>query len=203
MLQLDGTGPLYQQIYRGFRNEILSRTLAPGERVPSTRALSNLLKVSRNTAVSAYEQLLAEGYLETRIGAAGTVVAPLVTSRSLSSNPSESEPQPHASSRSDTCLATAGQRVLGAAHAVSKTLGLPALSWELTPPRIRYDFRPGRATFPDLPYALWCRLLGARARRATLPDLDYGPPAGRWELREAIATRLRRFAEWMQSRRAL
>jgi GntR family transcriptional regulator / MocR family aminotransferase len=75
VLQLDGTGPLYQQIYRGFRNEILSRALAPGERVPSTRALSNLLKVSRNTAVSAYEQLLAEGYLETRIGAAGTVVA--------------------------------------------------------------------------------------------------------------------------------
>jgi GntR family transcriptional regulator / MocR family aminotransferase len=119
-------------------------------------------------------------------------VPPEQSSRSLSSNPSESEPQPHASSRSDTCLATAGQRVLGAAHAVSKTLGLPALSWELTPPRIRYDFRPGRATFPDLPYALWCRLLGARARRATLPDLDYGPPAGRWELREAIATRLRR-----------
>src|SRR6516164_3304040 len=83
VLHLDGTGPLYQQTYRTFRNEILSRTLAPGERVPSTRSLAGLLKVSRNTAVSAYEQLLAEGYLETRIGAAGTVVAPLVTSRAL------------------------------------------------------------------------------------------------------------------------
>ena len=190
MLHLDGTGPLYQQIYRTFRNEILSRTLAPGERVPSTRSLAGLLKVSRNTAVSAYEQLLAEGYLETRIGAAGTVVAPLVTSRALSSE--FSKPQLHVSPRNDEWLATAGQRVLGAARAVSETLGLPKLSWELTPPHIRYDFRPGRAAFPDLPYARWCRLLGARARHATLLDLDYGPPAGRWELREAIATRLRR-----------
>ena len=57
---------------------------------------------------------------------------------------------------------------------------------------MRYDFRPGRAAFGDLPYALWCRLLGSRVRQASLRDLDYGPPQGRWELREAIATRLRR-----------
>ena len=30
MLQLDGTGPLHQQIYRAFRNEILSEVLAGG-----------------------------------------------------------------------------------------------------------------------------------------------------------------------------
>ncbi len=70
--------------------------------------------------------------------------------------------------------------------------GLDDLSWELTPPRIRYDFRPGRPSFADLPYALWSRLLGARARHASVSDLEYGPPAGRRELREAIATRLRR-----------
>jgi GntR family transcriptional regulator / MocR family aminotransferase len=69
---------------------------------------------------------------------------------------------------------------------------LSRLSWELTPPHIRYDFRPGRAAFGDLPYALWCRLLGSRARHATLRDLDYRPPAGRRELREAISLRLRR-----------
>src|SRR5262249_5825344 len=37
-----------------------------------------------------------------------------------------------------------------------------------------------------------CRLLGARARHASVSDLEYGPPAGRRELREAISTRLRR-----------
>ncbi|HXW90669.1 MAG TPA: PLP-dependent aminotransferase family protein [Terriglobales bacterium] len=66
------------------------------------------------------------------------------------------------------------------------------MSWELTPPHIRYDFRPGRAAFGDLPYALWCRLLGLRARHANLRHLEYGPPQGRLELREGIANRLRR-----------
>jgi GntR family transcriptional regulator / MocR family aminotransferase len=193
VLRLDGSGPLYQQVCRAFRNEILSRALAPGERVPSTRALATALRISRNTAVLAYEQLLAEGYLETRIGAAGTLVSPLLTGLSHHSNSSElSDSQQRAFPRSDACLAVMGERALGAARAVSKSLGLSRLSWELIPARIRYDFRPGRAAFPDLPYALWCRLLGARARNATLPDLDYGPPAGRWELREAIVRRLRR-----------
>jgi GntR family transcriptional regulator / MocR family aminotransferase len=193
VLQLDEKGPLYRQIYRAFRNDILTRALPPGERVPSTRTLADLLKVSRNTAVLAYEQLLAEGYLETRVGAAGTVVAPVLPSDFLRSHSSESlDRQRHALSRSDARLSIAGERILKAARATTDSLGLRSLSWELTPPRLRYDFRPGRAAFPDLPYALWCRLLGARARHATLRDLDYGPPAGRWELREAIAARLRR-----------
>ena len=98
----------------------------------------------------------------------------------------------HTLSRSDARLGNAGERIVKAARAITDSLGLPSLTWELNPPRLRYDFRPGRAAFPDLPYALWCRLLGARARHATLRDLDYGPPAGRWELREAIAARLRR-----------
>src|SRR5579871_1143466 len=174
MSKLDGAGPLYQQVYRAFRNEILSRALAPGERVPSTRTLAGLLGVSRNTAVLAYEQLLAEGYLEPRKGAAGTVVAPVVAP--VSHSPESRERKPDTCVRPCARLGIAGERTLRAAHAVSQSLGWPSLSWELHPPRIPYDFRPGRAAFPDLPYAHWCRLLGARARHATLRDLDYGPP---------------------------
>lgn len=178
VLQLHGTGPLYQQIYRAFRHDILTRTLPPGERVPSTRALAELLKVSRNTAVLAYEQLLAEGYLETRAGAAGTVGAPVLPPASLRSHLSLDR-QRHTLRRSDARLGIVGERIVRAARATTDSLGLPRLSWELMPPRLRYDFRPGRAAFPDLPYALWRRLLGARARNATLRDLDYGRPEGR------------------------
>jgi GntR family transcriptional regulator / MocR family aminotransferase len=193
MLQLDGTGPLHQQIYRAFRNEILSGVLAPGERVPSTRALADLLKVSRNTAVSAYEQLLAEGYLETRLGATGTVVSPVLPPERLALRPSAPPGlQRPSSRRAGARLAIAGERILKTTRAGARSLGLPTFTWELTPTHMRYDFRPGRAAFGDLPYALWCRLLGSRVRQASLRDLDYGPPQGRWELREAIATRLRR-----------
>jgi GntR family transcriptional regulator/MocR family aminotransferase len=190
MLLLDGTGPLHQQIYRAFRNEILNGVLAPGERVPSTRVLADLLKVSRNTAVSAYEQLLAEGYLETLLGAAGTVVATVLPLERLALRPSA---PPSLQGRSAGArLAIAGERILKTARAGAISLGLPTLTWELTPPHMRYDLRPGRPAFGDLPYALWFRLLGSRVRRAGLRDLDYGPPQGRWEIREAIATRLRR-----------
>jgi GntR family transcriptional regulator / MocR family aminotransferase len=193
MLQLDGSGPLYQQVCRAVRGAILNQTLAAGERVPSTRALADLLKVSRNTVVMAYEQLLAEGYLEARIGAAGTVVSSALPADSVGLSFSKpSGLQQHGVDRARVRLATAGERMVRAARVVSDTLGLPALTWQLVPPRISYDFRPGRAALPDLPYAIWCKLLSARARHATPRDLDYGPPQGRSELREAIAARLRR-----------
>lgn len=190
MLQLDGTGRLYQQIYRALRGEILGGGLASGERVPSTREIANLLSVSRNTAVMAYEQLLAEGYIKARLGAAGTVVAAVLPPDGYASRPAL--PGLVSSRRAGPKLAAAGERFLMSARACRESLGMSRLTWELTPPHIRYDFRPGRASFADLPYPLWCRLLGARARSASLSDLEYGPPAGRRELREAIATRLRR-----------
>jgi GntR family transcriptional regulator / MocR family aminotransferase len=193
MLRLDGTGPLYQQVCRAIREEILIRALAAGERVPSTRALAGILKVSRNTAIMAYEQLLAEGYLEARIGAAGTVVASTLPADFRAPTPSKRlGPQRRGRSRAGIRLAAAGKRILKAARSEAASLGLPTLTWELTPPHIPFDFRPGRAAFPDVPYSLWCKLLGSRARRASIRDLDYGPPGGRWELREAIARRLHR-----------
>jgi GntR family transcriptional regulator/MocR family aminotransferase len=193
MLILDGTGRLYLQVYRALRGEILRGRLASGERVPSTREIARQLNVSRNTAVLAYEQLLAEGYVEARVGAAGTVVAPVLPADGYASPPALPRSTSPVSSRGAApIIAAGGERFLRSARACSKSLGLSRLTWELTPERMRYDFRPGRPSFADLPYALWCRLLGARARHASLPDLEYGPPAGRRELREAISIRLRR-----------
>ncbi len=188
LLKPDGRGPLYQQIYRAVRDGILAGTLAPSERVPSTRTLMEQLRVSRNTVVIAYEQLLAEGYLEARVGAAGTVVASTLPQDAFGLGTSKAARAFAAKPR----LAVAGERILRGARATSESLGIPALTWELNPPRIAYDFRPGKAAFADVPYARWCRLLGSRARRARLRDLDYGPPQGRLELRDAIANRLRR-----------
>ena len=193
MLQVDGNGPLYQQIYRAFRKEILTRALAPGERVPSSRALADLLQVSRNTAILAYEQLLAEGYLETRVGAAGTVVAAVLPPDSAYDGFSKAfSDQGRTHSRTRPRLSKAGARIVKSARGITERMGMRTLSWELAPPRIAYDFRPGRAAFADMPYARWCRLRASRARSASMHDLDYGPPQGRWQLREAIAIRLRR-----------
>src|SRR4029453_6897281 len=71
---LDGEGPLYQQVYRALRAEILAQSLAPGARLPSTRSLAGDLGVSRKVAMLAYGQLLGEGYAQARTGS-GTIVA--------------------------------------------------------------------------------------------------------------------------------
>src|SRR5215216_1283550 len=66
--------PLHRQLYDGLRAAILEQRLKPGARLPSTRALASTLGLARNTVHGAYDQLLAEGYLETRHGS-GTYVA--------------------------------------------------------------------------------------------------------------------------------
>lgn len=64
-----------QQIYESLRAAISDGQLAPGTRLPSTRALARRLRVSRNTVLNAYEALLAEGLLIAQIGS-GTCVRP-------------------------------------------------------------------------------------------------------------------------------
>lgn len=63
-LDLHSKTPLYEQIYDYIRDEIRKRQILPGERLPSSRALSSYLQVSRSTVELAYEQLVSEGYLE-------------------------------------------------------------------------------------------------------------------------------------------
>ncbi len=55
--------PLYEALYRCIRGDILSGKLPAGEKLPSKRALSTHLEVSKVTVEGAYSQLLAEGYL--------------------------------------------------------------------------------------------------------------------------------------------
>ena len=55
--------PLYEQLYRAIRADIMSGALAGGERLPSKRKLAANLRVSQVTVETAYGQLLAEGYL--------------------------------------------------------------------------------------------------------------------------------------------
>ena len=62
--------PLYEALYRCIRDDILAGRLAPGQKLPSKRALSANLKVSKITVEGAYSQLLAEGYIrsEEKVG---------------------------------------------------------------------------------------------------------------------------------------
>src|ERR1700729_1361316 len=78
--------PMYRQLYGWFRKAIIDGQLRPGQRVPSTRGLADELKISRIPVLNAYEQLLAEGYFETFVGA-GTCVARSIPNDSPSRPP--------------------------------------------------------------------------------------------------------------------
>ena len=70
----DGPLTLARQIYDSIREKILEGAMAAGEKLPSTRSLAGELDVSRNTVLDAYNQLIAEGWLEASHGS-GTRVA--------------------------------------------------------------------------------------------------------------------------------
>ena len=65
-LQYGSGKPLYEQIYEYIKNDIQNGLIKSGERLPSTRSLCSHLEVSRTTVEQAYEQLLSEGYIESR-----------------------------------------------------------------------------------------------------------------------------------------
>ena len=60
--------PIYDQIYCQIKAQILSGALAPGEALPSIRALAKDLKISVITTKRAYEELEAHGFIYTMAG---------------------------------------------------------------------------------------------------------------------------------------
>ncbi|WP_088834182.1 MocR-like pyridoxine biosynthesis transcription factor PdxR [Paenibacillus tyrfis] len=68
MIMLDDKSdkPLYAQLYQHIKKEIVNGKIAANTRLPSIRALSSHLHISRNTVELAYHQLIAEGYVHSK-----------------------------------------------------------------------------------------------------------------------------------------
>ena len=91
-------GPLGTQIQDQLRAAIRDRRLGAGERLPSTRRLAELLGIARGTVVEVYEQLLAEGYVESAVGS-GTRVAAVPSSGGSAGPPGPIVSPPPSSTR--------------------------------------------------------------------------------------------------------
>ncbi len=160
--------PLQHQIYDGVRRAILDGAIVPGTRLPSSRALAVDLAVSRTTTVLAYDQLIAEGYVETRHGS-GTFVARELPDERVDAMP---RPQPRGARPYISARANAVARVSPAA----RRLGRGAR-----------PFRLGVPALDAFPVRTWSQLALRRLRSLSLSQLDYGEPFGFRPLREAIA----------------
>ncbi|MFC7592693.1 PLP-dependent aminotransferase family protein [Nonomuraea antimicrobica] len=149
------------------RDSIRGGRLAPGTRLPATRDLATDLQVSRGVVVEAYEQLVAEGFLVSRVGV-GTLVTPTNAGRG-------------------GARASLPPRFRDSAPSRSRT------AWRDT--SVRAPYYGHRPTSPDLghfPRERW--LAAVRHVLTTVPSdaLDYGDPGGVPELREELAGYLRR-----------
>ncbi len=170
--------PLYKQLYERLRRAILAGQLERGTRLPSTRRLSNELGISRTTVVLAYENLLVEGYLESRVGQ-GTVVAHDMPSALLRDQTDRKQgKQAHVQELSPLRLA-ARVRTLQEV--------LTPLHFEGSP---RGTYHGGEPAVDQFPYDVWARLIARRARQSLRQVAHYQSPASYFPLREAIATQI-------------
>lgn len=159
--------PLFRQLYAQVKDAILRGTLGPGMQLPPTRELCQLLGVSRQTVLNAYDQLMAEGYLSGTVGK-GTFIG-----SDLPLDMREQSPR--------GLMRPLSERGIGYARAME---------------RVRHHdgkLRAFRVSMPGLdlfPFDVWSRL---EARRWRHPDhhMGYSDPAGYAPLRELLSVYLR------------
>ena len=171
-LRRDGAVALHRQIYECVRDAVLRGALSCGVALPSSRELAAHLGVGRNTVIAAYEQLHAEGFLDTRVGA-GTRIAALgeqALDGAAQRPPRRARSSLQALSQRGRRLASQ-QRADPHHHGPAFVAGLPALD--------------------EFPTAAWSRILARHQREAKPAALGYGQPAGHRDLRQALASYLR------------
>ena len=169
-IEADSHVPLHRQIYEAWRRGILAGRFRQGDRVPSTRELAQALRVSRSTVTQAYEQLFAEGYLETQHGS-GTFVRGDLHERTLPSPP-----------RSATKPEAAAIRLSHFAARLTR-------DFVYTPqPADHICFSRWSPDVREFPLAVWRKLHARALRTASRGTLDYSrEPQGHQALREQIA----------------
>lgn len=164
--------PVNRQLYQVIREAILTHVMPVGLQLPSSRDLARELSIARNTVTYAYEQLMAEGYLETRAGA-GTFVADTVPDQIPEVAASNSLRPMQAGSLG---LSERGAQLV-------KHAGAYKFQWGA--------FMPGVPDVTAFPNKVWSRLQNKYWRRSRSELLTYGHGGGHAPLREAIAEYLR------------
>lgn len=171
--------PFYRQIYETIRRSILSGGLPLGRQLPASRLLAKQLGVSRMTVVNAYEQLLAEGYLEGRIGA-GTFVSAHLPEEFLQTSGFKRQERQEKPLPRKVILSDYAKRVAPNTKLILRHHGATAL----------VPFQHGVAALNEFPFSLWAKIAQKWQRRPPSSVLSYGDAVGFQPLRESVAAHL-------------
>ncbi|MBX9689766.1 MAG: PLP-dependent aminotransferase family protein [Candidatus Obscuribacterales bacterium] len=174
--------PLHRQLYDEIRKAILSGRLARGQRVPSTRSLSESLGISRATVTLAYEFLLSEGYLQSTTGS-GTYVCRQLPETLMRTDIKDGKKR----ATLETGLPKRSARRLSKYGMYLKDR--PWFAYGEDEPEIQFSF--GRPDMDAFPWKAWMQILGQVVKRQEFSLLDCpSKSAGYFPLREAIAAHL-------------
>jgi GntR family transcriptional regulator/MocR family aminotransferase len=146
-------------LYRALRESVRDGRLRAGDRLPASRELAADLGVARSTVATVYERLVAEGFVESRVGD-GTYVSRVALDPVV---------RPSGALRPRT-----GWRWSPEPTSASE-------------PRPAHDFRVGIPDAGLFPFDTWRRVLAAESRLGAHGPGTYAAPGGLPRLREAIA----------------
>jgi GntR family transcriptional regulator/MocR family aminotransferase len=167
-------GSLQRQIYDSFRAAIVGGYLRAGQRIPSTRMLAREIGVSRFPVLNAYAQLLAEGYLQSRVGA-GTVISASLPEQMTTSTPAK----------------TRKPAVQQRPRRVARRCSLLPVRQDFPWMTHFGAFRVGQVAIDQFPAHIWSNLVARRSREFGISSIHYGDLMGQESLRSAIANYLK------------
>ncbi|MCX5469999.1 PLP-dependent aminotransferase family protein [Acinetobacter nematophilus] len=172
-LQQETGGALHQRLFHCLRNAIIEGVLPVKTRLPASRDLAREINVSRNTVLSAYEQLQSEGYVEARTGH-GTWVSEHLPESFL--NTQIFHPYKTTPANENYLLSQRGTYLLGHASASPYQWGA---------------FVPGAPDVTEFPHHIFSRIQADLSREPDINHLIYSNAGGCVELRQALADYLR------------
>lgn len=175
--------PANRLLYECLRLAILDGTLPAATRLPPSRDLARELGVSRNTIVFAYDQLLAEGYLRSRVGS-GTFVAEVFPDAYTTVAPRSSSvraPVPH--SAPPTPPLPLQPRLSQRAQGLLGRISASPVQWGA--------FMPGVPDVTAFPHRRFAQILAQHARRGPPALRSYATSGGHPALQRSLANYLR------------
>jgi GntR family transcriptional regulator/MocR family aminotransferase len=177
-LTQDSRQPVYKQVSEALKLAILAGRLKPGEKLPSTRDLADSMNVSRFTVIRSYEELSAQGYIQTTSGS-GTFVNKEIPGHLDDVKNKEQQREPVESVLPTAALSVYGERVMTCEEIEDAHVELFA------------ELNYGAPTIDQLPLTRWKEMLYRATRFQDGNMLAYhSDPFGYMPLREAICNYL-------------
>ncbi|MET3290434.1 UNVERIFIED_CONTAM: GntR family transcriptional regulator/MocR family aminotransferase [Brevibacillus sp. OAP136] len=162
LLSTQSEQPMYIQLYRQMRNQIRNGGISPGTRLPSVRSVQLQMNISKTPIETAYQMLLAEGYVHSKPRSGLYVIDP------HTDNPaSPAHPDP--------------VRAFSAMHPTRA---------EPVPQKVAVDFDPSAVDESLFPLRIWRKMLH-EALDSHAGVCRYGDAQGEYSLRLVLAEYLK------------